>query len=142
MLVECLVKISNFSLLFSYVRNTYPNEKKEGGDFWHELEKGWEWELVLQREERRRGCLTGSTRKVYQFLPRKLVGKSISSFSKCAKKIFVTLRTTTSSPHHPINSSHLSPSSSITPTIPIALHVLITLELIIPLRSSLTLHCH
>ncbi len=70
-----------FSPLFSYVRNTYPNEKKEGGDFWHKLEKGWE--LVLQREERRRGCLTGSMRKVYQFLPRKLVGKSISSFSKC-----------------------------------------------------------
>jgi hypothetical protein len=60
--------------------NTYPNEKKEGGDFWHELEKAWE--LVLQKEERRRGSLTGSTRNAYQFLPRKLVGKSIPTFSK------------------------------------------------------------
>ena len=60
--------------------NTYPNEKKEGGDFWHELEKAWE--LVLQKEERRRGSLTGSTRNTYQFLPRKLVGKSIPTFSK------------------------------------------------------------
>ena len=40
-------------------------------------------ELVLQREERRRGWKTGSTRNAYQFLPRKHVGKSISTFSKC-----------------------------------------------------------
>ena len=60
--------------------NTYPNEKKEGGDFWHELEKAWE--LVLQKEERRRGSLTGSTRNAYQFLPRKLVGKSILTSQK------------------------------------------------------------
>ena len=40
-----------------------------------------------------------------------------------ATEIFLlTLHTTTSSPHHPINSSRLSPSSSIAPTIPIAPH--------------------
>ena len=32
--MECiLVKISDISPPFSYVRNTYPNEKKEGWDF-------------------------------------------------------------------------------------------------------------
>jgi len=68
------------------VTNTYPKEKKEGGDFWHKLEKAWE--MVLQREERRRGHLTGSTRKAYQFLPRKLVGKSISSLLRLPKKLY------------------------------------------------------
>ena len=53
---------------------------------------------------------------------------------RAPKFFLLTLHTTTSSPHHPINSSHLSPSTSITPTIPMALHVLITLlELIISL---------
>ena len=40
-------------------------------------------ELVLQREERRRGWKTGSMRNEYLFLPRKHVGKSNSTFSKC-----------------------------------------------------------
>ena len=114
---ECLVKISNFSPLFSYVMNTYPNEKKEGGDFWHELEKAWE--LVLQKEERRRGWKTGSTRNAYQFLPWKHVGKSISTFSKCQHLSLLRLPKDlwchSAPPHHtrPLI-SHLSPSS-ITP---------------------------
>jgi hypothetical protein len=74
-----LVKISDISPPFSYVRNTYPNERRSG----LLTQTRERLEPVLQREERRRGCLTGSTRKVYQFLPRKLVGKLNSTFSKC-----------------------------------------------------------
>ena len=99
-------------------------------------------ELVLQREERRRGWKSGSTRNAYQFLPRKHVGKSISTFSKCQHLSLLRLPKDlwchSAPPHHtrPLI-SHLSPSS-IAP-----IHhspFSITIELIIPLFVSSTLH--
>ena len=94
-------------------------------------------ELVLQREERRRGWKTGSTRNAYQFLPWKHVGKSISTFSKCQHLSLLRLPKDlwchSAPPHHtrPLI-SHLS--------IEHRTHPSLSILLIIPLFVSSTLH--
>ena len=32
------------------MRDTYPNEKKEGVGFWHKREKGWNWYSKEKKE--------------------------------------------------------------------------------------------